>query len=106
MRRAASSSWSGTYCFLYSVAIPNSVAPSTLWALPTDGGMPQRIVADERLTNVRVDASYVYFQASSPSGAGRIARLPKASRDASTAEVIADTVHPGERFFNDLSPAA
>jgi len=79
---------------LYYVDTPNSGVSSTLSALPTAGGKPQFVVADERMTNVRIDASNIYFQASNAWGAGRVVRLPRTSGDASAPEVVVETIHP------------
>jgi hypothetical protein len=88
---------------LYYVATSNSLGPYTLWMLPIAGGMPQIIATDERLTQLHVDASSIYYQARSSTGAGRIARVAKASMDASTPETVVETQNPWGFAIDDAS---
>jgi hypothetical protein len=88
---------------LYYVDRADGNGNDTLWALPISGGTPRRLAADQRIVNIRVDASSIYFQASVASGVGRVIRVPRVSIDTGIYEVVAETLHPWGFAIDDVN---
>jgi hypothetical protein len=66
---------------------------SSLRVVPTSGGSHLTIASDSLLSNVRVDASYVYYSTSDATGAGRILRVAR-EPSVSAPELVVETSHP------------
>jgi hypothetical protein len=62
---------------LYYVDNISRGATSSLRVVPTTGGQHETIASDAHLSNVRVDASYIYYFADNGFGGGRILRVAR-----------------------------
>jgi Domain of unknown function (DUF5050) len=79
---------------LYFITDSTDDRVSTLWAESVAGGRPAVVAVDTRISNFVIDTSSIYFHASpAPSGVGHIARVPKTSSDASTPEMVVETLN-------------